>query len=95
MTNEPTPAPDGDRPSDRINPTTAAPERQPKRPSWAISRRGNYWRKLDTGQTVTLFDSKMLVAGAGGRKRIFNNVTGQEDADKLLAALPDRALPPA
>ena len=83
------------RPNDRDNPTTTAPERQPKRPSWAISRRGNYWRKLDTGQTVTLFDGKMLVAGAGGRKRIFDNLTGPEDANTLLAALPDRALPPA
>ena len=92
MTNEPTPAPDGDRPSDRVNPTTTTPERQPK---WTVSRRGNYWRKLDTGQTVTLFDGKMLVAGAGGRKRIFDNVTRPEDADGLLAALTDQALPPA
>ena len=28
MTNEPAPAPDDNRPSDRINPTTTAPERQ-------------------------------------------------------------------
>ena len=90
--NEPATGSGERRPNDRDNPTTTAPERQPK---WTVSRRGNYWRKLDTGQTVTLFDGKMLVAGAGGRKRIFDNVTGPEGANRLLATLPARALPPA